>query len=249
MTGKDRRSRFANETGSHRLPRMGDTSMKGLVTKALAGAALAGGLSAGGCEHYQKCVDPCWPDRYNNSAQRETISAFAPQVQNGHILDQTIFNYQFESGTDRLTEAGKDQLDILIRRRPVPDPRIFLAEARDVGYEPGNPDALDAARKDLDNRRSVAIQKYLGAQTAGRPMQFEVVVHDPMPVGEHADPANRAIRLNHNSSTGTLAGGASATTASSTGASGGGGGTAGATSGGGGGTTTAAGGGSGTPNK
>jgi uncharacterized membrane protein YgcG len=219
--------------------------MKGLVTKALAGAALAGGLSAGGCEHYQKCVDPCWPERYNNTARREVISGFAPQVQNGHILDQTVFNYQFEPGTDRLTEAGKDQLDTLVRRRPVPDPRIFLAEARDLAYEPGNPDALDTARKDLDNRRSASIQKYLGAQTAGRPMQFEVVVHDPMPVGEHADPANRAIRLNHNSTTGTLAGGASATTASSTGATGGGGagGQGGGGGGGGGGTTAPASGG------
>jgi hypothetical protein len=194
--------------------------MKGLVTKALAAGTLAGGLSACGCEHYQKCVDPCWPERYEYTARRELISAFAPQVQNGHILDQTIYNYQFEAGSDRLTESGKDQLDILVRRRPVPDPRIFLATARDVQYEPANPQAYSAAQADLNQRRSDAIQKYLGAQTAGRPMQFEVVVHDPMPVGEHADPANRSIRLNHNSTTGTLAGGASATTASSTGASG-----------------------------
>ena len=76
-------------------------------------------------------------------------------------------------------------------------------------------------------------------------MQFEIVVHDPMPVGEHADPANRSIRLNHNSTTGTLSGGASATTASSTGASGNNGGPAAAAGGGGGspgGTTSSAGG-------
>jgi hypothetical protein len=224
--------------------------MKGLVTKALAGAALAGGLSAAGCETYQKCVDPCWPERYNNTARREVISAFAPQVQNGHILDQTIFNFQFEAGSDRLTDSGKDQLDVLVRRRPVPDPRIFLATARDIGYDAGNPEAYRTSQDDLNNKRSAAIQKYLAAQTGGRPMQFEVVVHDPMPVGEHADPANRSIRLNHNSTTGTLAGGASATTASSTGASGNSGGPGGAAGGGGGGggaggTTQAAGGGGG----
>ncbi len=225
--------------------------MKGLVKKALTGAALACGVSAGGCESYPKCVDPCWPERYNNTARREVISAFAPQVQNGHILDQTIYNYQFEEGKAELTASGRDQLDTLVRRRPVPDPRIFLAEARDIAYEPSNPDALDVARRDLDNRRSAAIQKYLAAQTAGRPMQFEVVVHDPMPVGEHADPANRSNLLNHNSTTGTLAAGASATTASSTGASGGGsGGSTGSSTGGGGGGgaggTTSAAGGSGT---
>jgi hypothetical protein len=205
--------------------------MKGFVRKALAGAALAGGLSAVGCEHAQKCVDPCWPERYNYVARRETISAFAPQVQNGHILDQTIYNYQFEPGTDHLTMAGQDQIDVLLRRRPVPDPRIFLATARDLAYDAGNPETLVAARTDLDNKRAAAIQKYIGAQMAGRPMPVEIVVHDPMPVGEHADPANRSIRLNHNSTTGTLAGGASATTASSTGASGTGGGPGAATAG------------------
>src|SRR5262249_50293379 len=69
-----------------------------------------------------------------------------------------------------------------------------------------------------------AIQKYVSAQTAGRPQTFEIVIHDPMPVGDHADPVNRSIRLYHNASSGSLTGGASATTASSTGASSTGGG-------------------------
>jgi uncharacterized membrane protein YgcG len=216
--------------------------MKGFTAKALAGMALAGGLSSG-CYHSEKCVDPCWPQRYNNTAEREVISAFAPQVQNGHILDQTVYNYQFEPGTDRLTVSGMDQIDVLLRRRPVPDPRIFLATAHDLAYDPANPEALTTARADLDNKRAASIQKYVGAQTAGRPMAFEVVVHDPALVGEHADPVNRSIRLNHNSTTGTLAGGVSATTASSTGASGNSGGSGGAaTTGGAGGTTSAAGG-------
>jgi len=219
--------------------------MKGLVSKALAGVTLAGGLSACGCETYQKCVDPCWPERYNQTARREVISAFAPQVQNGHILDQTIYNYQFEAATDRLTDSGKDQLDVLVRRRPVPDPRIFLATARDLGYDPGNPEAYRTAQDELNNKRSASIQKYLAAQTGGRPMQFEVVVHDPMPVGEHADPANRSIRLNHNGTTGSLTGGATATTASSTGASGNSGGPGGSAGGTAGGTTQQAGGGAG----
>ena len=210
--------------------------MKGIVTKALAGAALAGGLMSGGCYRFaQRVVDPCWPERYEYAARVEVISAFAPQVQNGHVLDQTLYNYQFEPGSDKLTEGGRDQLDTLMRRRPYPDPRIFLATARDVAYNPDNPDALDAARRDLDNRRAAAVQKYLAAQTAGRPMGFEVVVHDPMPVSDAADPVNRSVRLYHNSSSGNLAGGATATTASSTGASAGGGGPPQAGGGGGGG--------------
>jgi hypothetical protein len=198
--------------------------MKGIVTKLLAGAALAAPLTSTGCYTYQKCVDPCWPERYNAEARTEVIAAFAPQVQNGHVLDQTLFNTAFEVGGDHLSPGGMDQLDTLLRRRPMPDPRIFLATARDLVYDPANPDSLVEARVDLDNRRAAAIQKYVSAQTAGRPQGFEVVVHDPMPVGDHADPVNRSIRLYHNASAGSLTGGASATTASSTGASSSGGG-------------------------
>jgi hypothetical protein len=209
--------------------------MKGIVTKLLAGAALAAPLTSTGCYHYQKCVDPCWPERYNAQARTEVIAAFAPQVQNGHMLDQTLYNSAFEAGTDKLTNGGMDQLDTITRRRPMPDPRIFIATARDLAYDPANPDALVEARVDLDNKRAAAIQKYVSAQTAGRPQTFEIVIHDPMPVGDHADPVNRSIRLYHNASSGSLTGGSSATTASSTGASssGGGGGQGGGQGGGG----------------
>jgi uncharacterized membrane protein YgcG len=211
--------------------------MKGIVSRLLAGAALASPLITTGCYHYQKCVDPCWPERYNAEARGEVVAAFAPQVQNGHVLDQTLYNNAFEPGTDRITPGGMDQLDVLTRRRPMPDPRIFIATARDIVYDPANPEALVQARVDLDNKRAAAIQRYVSAQTAGRPESFEIIVHDPMPVGDHADPVNRSIRLYHNGSSGSLSGGASATTASSTGASagGGGGGQGGGQGGGGGG--------------
>ncbi|HTK74197.1 MAG TPA: hypothetical protein VL371_03005 [Gemmataceae bacterium] len=201
--------------------------------QALAGAVLAGAIGSGGCKTLGDCVDPCWPERYNYKARNEVIAAFAPQVQNGHILDQTLYNTAFVAGTDELTNIGRDQLDTLVRRRPYPDPRIFLATARDIPYEAANPGTFVETRRNLDNARAASIQKYVGAQTAGRPMQFEVVVHDPMPVGEHADPANKSIRLNQQAFTGSLYGGQSATTASSTGASGG----TGSGGGGGGGTT------------
>jgi uncharacterized membrane protein YgcG len=206
--------------------------MKGIKSRWLAGAVLVGPMTATGCYHYQKCVDPCWPERYNSEARTEVIASFAPQVQNGHVLDQTLYNNAFEPGTDRLTAGGMDQLDVLTRRRPMPDPRIFLATARDIVYDSTNPEALVEARVDLDNKRAAAVQRYVSAQTAGRPEGFEIIVHDPMPVGDHADPVNRSIRLYHNGSTGSLSGGASATTASSTGASGGGGGGGGGAGGG-----------------
>ena len=189
--------------------------MTNLTRHALAGMVLAGAIGTCGCKTLGDCVDPCWPERYNFKARQEVISAFAPQVQNGHILDQTLYNTAFVAGTDELTNIGRDQIDTLVRRRPAPDPRIFLATARDLSYDPVNPGNYIEGRRTLDNSRAASVQRYLAAQTAGRPMQFEVVVHDPMPVGEHADPANKSIRLWQQSFTGALYGAQSATTASS----------------------------------
>jgi hypothetical protein len=206
--------------------------MTNLTRNALAGLVLAGAIGSSGCWTVGKCVDPCWPERYNVKARHEVVAAFAPQVQNGHILDQTLYNIAFVNGTDELTNIGRDQIDTLVRRRPYPDPRIFLATARDIPYDQANPSAFIETRRNLDNARAASVQRYLTAQTAGRPMQFEVVVHDPMPVGEHADPANKSIRLWQQAFTGALYGAQSATTASSTGASGGTGGGSGGSTGG-----------------
>src|SRR5438874_9178067 len=129
--------------------------MRATWSRALAASCLAGGLASGGCCHYRDVVDPCWPERYSCEARHEVLASFAPQVANGHILDQTIWNYQFEPGTDRLTPGGMDALDVLIRRRPQPDTRIFLQTARDpeLVFDPNNPDKFVEGRRDLDNRR------------------------------------------------------------------------------------------------
>lgn len=185
--------------------------MKGIIAKGLTGAALAGGLA--GCYPQGKYIDPCYPDRYIYKARQEVTSSFAPQVQNGHILDQTIWNYHFDQGTGELNRGGQDHLDGLVRRRPHPDARVFLATARDINYDQLNPDRYADQRKELDEKRAASIQKYLAAQTSGRPMPFEVVVHDPRETYEHAYPANRAVLLMQNTSSGSLGGGTSATTA------------------------------------
>src|SRR5437588_11828440 len=109
--------------------------MKGLIARALAVACLAG-VAAGGCEPYRNLVDPCHQERYSYTARREVMDAFAPQVQNGHILDQTVFNYCFEKGSDKLNPMGLDKLHQLTQRRPQPDPTIFLATANDFEYRP-----------------------------------------------------------------------------------------------------------------
>jgi hypothetical protein len=130
-----------------------------------------------GCSNH--LYDRCYPQRYVNLADREVNAAMTPQVQNGHVLDQTVWNHFFEQGTDRLTPGGQDLLSYLSRRRPQPDTTIYLATASDLPYDPNCPDRYCGSRQELDARRVVAVQKYLTALNCGRPVDFQVLVHDP----------------------------------------------------------------------
>jgi hypothetical protein len=113
-----------------------------------------------------------------------------------------------EAGTDKLNPSGYDKLDQIVRRRPEPDNRIFIQTARDLAFNPAQPDGFADARRELDAKRGAAIEKYLGAQTAGRPMQFALLVHDPADPGMAAASAARAIGSQRANYTGVLAGGA-----------------------------------------
>ncbi|HEV3237078.1 MAG TPA: hypothetical protein VGZ25_08825 [Gemmataceae bacterium] len=159
--------------------------MKGLITKAVLATGCSGILgSLGGCNMTCKDLyDPCYPQRYEAMSREEAAAASAPQIQNGHVLDQTVWNYHFETGTDRLTPGGQDHLAYLARRRPQADPSIYIQTAQDVSYDPASPDKYSTARYDLDGKRIAAVQKFLHAQTAGRHQEFTVLVHDPSEVG------------------------------------------------------------------
>jgi hypothetical protein len=185
-------------------------SMNGFITKTVAALCLAGGLVCSpGCKSLRDLYDPCWPERYSFAARREVCQSFAPQVRNGHILEQTIFNYHFEAGEDVLTPGGQDRLLYLIRRRPCPSPVVYLATAQDISYDPEAPEKFVETRYDLDARRIAAVQKYLTAQTAGRHLNFQVCVHDPYEVGWDAESVNNAVLRMHNTFQGGLPGGVS----------------------------------------
>lgn len=195
--------------------------MNGFISRALplAGVALFTSVGCVGGDRYRDWVDPCYPERYNHTARAETISYFGPQVQNGHILDQTIWNYHFVTGTAELHPGGMEKLDYLIRRRPFPDPRLFLQTARDIAFDPAVPEEFVDARSNLDQKRVYAIQEYLAAQTASRGMNFEVLIHDPAPTGISGEEATLALSRFRGAAQGALTGGGG-------GAGGGGGGLA-----------------------
>jgi hypothetical protein len=188
--------------------------MNRFVRAAAAAAIAAGGAGSLGCTHnagscaadgvagkhegdgyrYRSWVDPCYPERYNAVARQETVAPFAAQANNAHVLEQTIWNWQFESGTDKLNSAGMAKLDALARQRPAPDARLYLQAARDVVVTPANADKLGELRQDLTAKRAAAVQKYMASQPSITPVAYEIYVHDPIVPGIPAEFAAAAYR-------------------------------------------------------
>ncbi len=180
--------------------------MKGLIARSVAAVCLAGGglATLGGCYGYHDLVDPCYPQRYEYASRTEVRESFTAQVGNGHVLDQTVWNWQFEPGTAVLTPAGMEHLSYLARRRPAPDPTIYLQVAQDIPYDQANFAEFVEARNKLDTKRVQAVQDYLTAETAGRNLTFNVVRHDPAEAGMSAVPAQVAVHLADLSAQGVL---------------------------------------------
>jgi hypothetical protein len=172
--------------------------MNGFIKATVAGLCLGTGLTAVvGCSQYRQLVDPCWPDRYNAEARLSVRETFGAEVHNGHVLDQTVWNYHFEvdpktgAPTDKLNAAGREHLKYLTRRPPVADPNLFLQTAQDIpGARTLPPDKLAQVRSDLDNKRIAAIQRYLASLMSGRGQMvaFDVTIHDQAEVGIAAIP-------------------------------------------------------------
>jgi hypothetical protein len=165
--------------------------MKRFKAKMLSAAFVAGGLMTAGCASTadtQLHGDPCWPDRYANESRAAVVASFQPQVENGHILDQTIWNMHFEFGSEKLNGAGMDKLDQLARKRPHPDARLYMQTARDIAYDAEKSGDYANKRVELDSKRVASIQKYLKASLTGREGTFDVQVHDPVYPGIDVNP-------------------------------------------------------------
>ena len=158
------------------------------ILKAAAAVALVvSGFGSVGCvsgdrpgiqNRYDTKVDPCWPERYSFQAREAVIAPFATHVLNGKIIDQTIFNGDFEPGTEKLNSGGLAKLDTIARRRPV-DGQLSLQTTRDINYDAAKPDDYVRTRSELDGKRIQAIQTYMNASTSGRNLTFDVAVIDP----------------------------------------------------------------------
>ncbi len=174
--------------------------MKGFIAKAVGGLCLSGGMltAVGCCPYYHNVVDTCYPERYNNMARNEVNEGMIAQIHNGHALDQTLWNAQFETGekgpTAKLTAGGRDRLVYLVRRRPAPDTVVYIQTAQDISYD-GDVDKYVKAREELNRDRVASVQKFLNAEAAGTGMNFTVLVHNPADPGIPGRKANSAVGL------------------------------------------------------
>ena len=125
--------------------------MNGFTKKAALASLCAGllGLTTGCDTCLNNLYDPCYPQRYEAEARKETNDLTAPQVMNGHVLDQTVWDYHFEAGSDKLTPGGMEHLAYLARRRRArnrrgpgrpnrPSGPIWLPEWRKSPARPGH---------------------------------------------------------------------------------------------------------------
>jgi hypothetical protein len=202
--------------------------MKRYIRAVAAAAIVTGGLGSAGCathsgctnqagcqnggsgsleDHYRNWYDANWPERYNFAARESVLYPFAQQAATGHFLDQTLWNWHFEPGSDKLSPAGMEKLDAISHATPSPDPRLYIQTARDILVTSDNADKAGALREDLNIRRAAAVKRYAASQP-GAPVPYEVYVHDaPVPsiYAPFAVAAFNAIRSGY----GKFAGGSS----------------------------------------
>ncbi|HYV39742.1 MAG TPA: hypothetical protein VE988_28900 [Gemmataceae bacterium] len=202
--------------------------MNGFIKRTMSIVCLGGAAAVSGCckDDCRLCdyYDNCRIERYGSLARDSVMHTVGAQVNNGHVLDQTVFTYHFEAGTDKLTKGGLEHLAYLARRRPQPDPIIYLqtASTQDVAYDPAAPiDQFSKERAELDGKRIQAVQRFLNADTAGRAASFTVVLHDAPTPGLPATSIGIANQRLNNNFQGSLGGGMVGGAAGAGGAAGG----------------------------
>src|SRR5262245_54336308 len=78
--------------------------MNGFIKKTATLFVGVGLTSLVGCCCYPDLVDPCWPERYNTQARHSVIHTTNAQAHNGHVLDQTVWNWYFDTEIDPKTK-------------------------------------------------------------------------------------------------------------------------------------------------
>jgi hypothetical protein len=133
---------------------------------------------------------PIWPmEAYSQQATASIAQALQAQVQNGELVEMTVWNHHFEekvnddgTRTTNLRPSGLALLHRAARRYSQrPDFLILVQTARDQEFTPDQIDTYAAELDLLDAARVAAVRDYL-TKVLRRP-DARVLVHDPAIVG------------------------------------------------------------------
>ncbi len=150
-------------------------------------ACLAG--CATDCDNHPKYT----PHEYTQAAKYSVNRDFEMQANNGQVLDQTIWNYQFYEDSEELRASGRAFLDRLANHYPLRCSGLFLQSAHDITFKPDDVDGYFARRQELNALRVKSITEYLQHAAPGNTLAVQI--HDKPPVGLPSDEAGRSYIL------------------------------------------------------
>lgn len=160
--------------------------MKGFIKQTAAAVCLGASVVALiGCQHYREVVDPCWPERYSQSARESVRDMHNAQADKGHLLDHTLWAADFNG--NELKPSGKAKLKYIANREPVAVVmKVYLQNAESEE---------DAAKRSATNAaRKKAILAHLSSQNwDDRKTIYEVEVHNYAQPTHLSDWTNKAL--------------------------------------------------------
>ena len=80
-------------------------------------------------DYEQLHPDHCWPNQYAREAYNRTQAPFGTQMNNGNVLECTLWNHYFMSEDGKQAElnpVGKSRIEYLARKRPYVIPSLYL---------------------------------------------------------------------------------------------------------------------------
>lgn len=175
----------------------------------LAGLLSASLVSLTGCYGtYNELVDPCYPERWNCQARSAVQSRVAMQAKNGLDMEQTLFTYHFEPGSDKITPSGQNILARIATRRPSSFKEVFIQNSFDAmpstDFDANRAEEFQQKMRDLNERRKRNVIAYLNMRKPqdGDTTPWQVAVSFPSRVGMYSREAFTAVDLMHNTPAG-----------------------------------------------
>ncbi len=186
--------------------------MNGFIKRTAAVVVLGSAAALPGCckDATLGCYDNCWLERYSYQAKQSEMQTFDAQVNNGHVLDQTVFAYHFDARHGQADQGRPGAPGLPGAAPSSARPEDLFADGPGPALRLGRAGAIQQRSQRTGLQARGGDSAFLNADTAGRPMAFEVIVHDAPTPGLATQPIGNAVQRHYDSFTGSLATGTAA---------------------------------------